>query len=415
VALTDTFVKQVKWGNVSKSGDKHADGSGMYLLVKASGKYWRMDYRHMDKRKTLALGVYPDVTLLKARKRRAEARELLADGRDPGEAKKETSTALLAASKNTFESVAREFHQVKAEGWSQGHADKWLSGMVTYLFPALGKKPIASITAPMLLVVLRLVEKRGIFETVHTLKQCAGQVFRYGIQTGRCERNQAADLQGALKPVIPRNFSAIVNPVEAGAFMRAVDGYSGHPCTRVALALSALIFQRPGNVSAMEWAWVDLDAAMIAIPSNSMKRTVHAKLNGSPHYVPLSRQSLALLREIQPLTGSGRFVFPSLRTSNSPMSNMTMNAAMRRMGYTTEEMTSHGFRAMARTLIKQELPGSDSEVIEAQLAHGKSGPLGSAYDRADYMQARREMMQRWADYLDRLRVGADVVPLRKAG
>ena len=196
--------------------------------------------------------------------------------------------------------------------------------------------------------------------------------------------------------------------------MRAVHGYSGHPCTRVALALSALIFQRPGNVSALEWAWVDLDAAMITIPSDNMKRTVHAKLNGSPHYVPLSQQSLALLREIQPLTGGGRFVFPSVRTSNRPMSNMTMNAAMRRMGYTAEEMTSHGFRAMARTLIKQELPGSDAEVIEAQLAHGKSGPLGGAYDRAEYMQHRREMMQRWADYLDRLAAGADAVQLKAA-
>lgn len=412
MALTDTFAKQAKWSG-KPAGDKHSDGRGLHLHITRAGKYWRMAYRFMGKQKTLALGVYPAVSLAQAREGAKQARVLLAQDLDPSAYKQEARAAAKAMEKNTFEEVAREFHQVKADGWSSAYARKWLSGMSTYVFPALGGKPIASVTAPMLLNVLRLVEKRGILETVHSLKQGAGQVFRYGIQTGRCERNPATDLQGALKPVIPRHFSAIVDPVEAGAFLRAVDAYSGHPCTRVALALSALIFQRPGNVSAMEWAWIDLEAAMLAIPSTDMKRTVHAKLNGAPHYVPLSRQALALLGEIQPLTGRGRFVFPSVRTGSRPMSNMTMNAAMRRMGYTSEEMTAHGFRAMARTLIAEQFHGVDEGVIEAQLAHGKSGPLGSAYDRAEYMQQRREMMQRWADYLDKLRVGADVIPLHK--
>ena len=413
MALTDTFIKQAKWTG-KPTGDKHSDGHGLYLHVKESGKYWRMAYRHLGKQKTLAIGIYPAVTLAQARKATEKARGLLAQDIDPSQAKQEAKAHAKAMERNTFEEVAREFHQTKSDGWSKRHADKWLSGMQAYLFPSLGGKAIASITAPMLLDVLRLVEKRGIIETVHTLKQSAGQVFRYGIQTGKCERNPAADLQGALKPIVTKHMSAILEPAKVGEFLRACEGYSGHPSTRVALLLSALLFQRPANIRQMQWDWVDFDQAMLTIPAEHMKRTVHGKVNGRPHLVPLCRQSLALLNEIKPLTGQGIYVFPSTRTQSRPMSDVTLNAAMRRMGFTKDEMTAHGFRAMARTLMIEKLSGISPDVIEAQLAHGKSGPLGMAYDRTEYMEQRRTMMQQWGDYLDRLRTGAAVIPFRTA-
>lgn len=413
MALTDTFVKNIKPIG-APAGEKHTDGGGMYLLVNAAGKYWRMNYRFADKRKTLALGVYPAVSLAKARQRRDKARELLADGIDPSEAKREAKAVELAQAANTFEEVAREFHQVRSTSWSPKYAERWLSGLKTYLFPSVGKRPVSTITAPMLLDVLRLVEKRGIVETAHTLRQNAGQVFRFGIQTGRCERDPAADLHGALKPVTTRHMAAVLEPAKAGELLRAIDAYTGQPATRVALALSALLFQRPGNIRQLEWSWVNLDKAVISIPAASMKRTVHGKMNGRPHLVPLAPQAVALLTEIQPLTGSGRYVFPSLRTGERPMSDNTVNASLRRMGFASDEMSAHGFRAMARTLMIERIPGISADVIEAQLAHGKSGPLGAAYDRAEFMEQRRKMMQKWADYLDKLRIGADVIPLRTA-
>ncbi len=413
MALTDTFVRQVKpTGNAT--GDKYADGGGMYLLVRLGGKYWRLDYRHAAKRKTLSLGVYPEVSLAKARRRREVARELLADGLDPAAAKREEKQAGEMAAATTFEVVAREFLKTKAEAWTPKYAEKWLRAMVKDLFPFIGAQPLASIKAPALLDALRRVEKRGAIETAHTLRQTAGQVFRYGIQTGRCERNPATDLQGALRPVTTKNMAAILEPVQVGALLRAIDAYNGQPITRVALALSALVFQRPGNIRQMEWAWIDFDRAMLTIPSKDMKRRIQQKLNGRPHFVPLAAQAVALLKDLLPLTGHGRYVFPSLRTGERPMSDNTVNAALRRMGFEKDEMSAHGFRATARTLMIERIPGISADVIEAQLAHGKSGPLGSAYDRAEFMQQRRKMMTEWADYLDQLRIGAEVIQLRMA-
>lgn len=413
MALTDTFVRQVKHTGKS-AGDKHADGGGMYLLVKAVGRYWRLDYRFAGKRKTLALGTYPEVSLAKARQRRDKARELLADGLDPSVAKRSEKLATAAAAANTFEAVARECHAVKRDGWSPRYAARWLERMEKDLFPHVGRMTLPEISAPMLLEVLRRIEKRGANETAHTLRQTAGQVFRYGIQTGRCERNPVADLHGALQPIIVKHMAAVLEPVKAGELLRAIYGYSGQPMTKAALQLSALLFQRPGNIRQMEWAWLDLDAGLLTIPAEAMKRRKHQKINGRPHFVPLAPQSVAILHELHPLTGHGRFVFPSLRTGERAMSDNTVNAALRRLGFTSDEMTAHGFRAMARTLMVERLPGIDPEVIEAQLAHGKSGPLGAAYDRAGYMDQRRKMMKEWADYLDRLRIGADVIPLRSA-
>jgi integrase len=412
MALTATFVKNAKYTG-APAGDKHRDGGGMYLLVNASGKYWRMDYRFADKRKTLALGVYPAVSLEKVRKRREAARELLADGKDPGAVKREERQATAMAAANTFELVAREFLHTKVEAWTPMYAAKWLRGMEKDLFPYIGKLPIATVTPPMLLEALRKCEKRGAIESAHTLRQTAGQVFRYGIQTGRCERNPSQDLQGALKPVTTKNMAAILEPDKVGSLLRAIDAYSGHPMTRVALALSALLFQRPGNVRQMEWVWVDFDSAMLTIPSKDMKRRIHQKINGRPHLVPLAPQAVSLLKEIMPLTGHGRYVFPSLRTGERPMSNNTINAALRRMGFEKDEMSAHGFRATARTLMIERIKGIAADVIEAQLAHGKSGPLGNAYDRAEFMEQRWKMMREWANYLDKLRAGADVIPIRR--
>lgn len=411
MALTATFVKNAK-NTGAPAGDKHRDGGGMYLLVNASGKYWRMDYRFAVKRKTLALGVYPAVSLEKARKRRDAARELLADGKDPGKVKREERQATAMAAANTFELVAREFLQTKLEAWTPMYAAKWLRGMEKDLFPYIGKLPIATVTPPMLLDALRKCEKRGAIESAHTLRQTAGQVFRYGIQTGRCERNPSQDLQGALKPVTTKNMAAILEPDKVGSLLRAIDAYSGQPMTRVALALSALLFQRPGNVRQMEWAWVDIDSAMLTIPSKDMKRRIHQKINGRPHLVPLAPQAISLLKEIVPLTGYGRYVFPSLRSGERPMSDNTINAALRRMGFEKDEMSAHGFRATARTLIIERIKGISADVIEAQLAHGKSGPLGNAYDRAEFIEQRRMMMSLWANYLDKLRIGAEVIQLK---
>jgi len=413
MALTDTFVKNVKHTG-SPAGDKHTDGAAMYLLVNAGGKYWRMNYRFAAKRKTLALGVYPAVSLAKARQRRDKARELLADGVDPSTAKKGEKQAQATAAANTFELVALEFLATKADSWTPTYAAKWLRGMTKDLFPYVGSLPLASITPPMLLEALRKCEKRGAIESAHTLRQTAGQVFRYGIQTGRCERSPATDLQGALKPVNVKHMAAILEPVKVGELLRAIDAYSGQPMTRAALALSALLFQRPGNVRQMEWAWVDFEGSMLTIPSQDMKRRKHQKINGRPHLVPLAPQAVTYLKELQPLTGSGRYVFPSLRTGERPMSDNTVNAALRRMGFNKDEMSAHGFRATARTLMIERVPGISAEVIEAQLAHGKSGPLGMAYDRAEFMEQRRKMMTEWANYLDKLRIGADVIQLRSA-
>ena len=411
--LADTFVRQVKPTGKS-AGDSYADGGGMYLLVKPSGKYWRMDYRFAEKRKTLALGVYPAVSLAKARQRRETARQQLADGIDPGVVKKAQKAARALSAEDTFEAVAREFHGVKKVGWSDSYAEKWIGRMEKDLFPPLGRMKLTDITAPMLLAYLKKVEKRGAKETAHTLRQTSGQVFRYGIQTARCTTNPVNDLAGALEPLTVKHMAAVLEPVQAGQLIRAFDGYDGQPTTKAALQLSALLFQRPGNMRQMEWAWIDLDGAMLTIPSMSMKRTKEHKLNGRPHFVPLAPQAVAILKELQPFTGHGKYVFPSLRTGERCMSENTVNAALRRLGFTGDEMTAHGFRAMARTLMVERLPDVDADVIEAQLAHGKSGPLGAAYDRAAYMIQRRKMMGEWADYLDRLRQGADVIQFKSA-
>jgi integrase len=414
MSLNDTFIKNSTKYSGRPSGDKHSDGGGLYLHVTAAGKYWRMNYRLYGKQKTLSLGVYPAVSLAQARRGRDEAKKLIAQNIDPSAAKQEAKQADKLAAANTYETVAREFHKLKAESWSESHAAKWLRMNEMYLFPQIGPMPIASIRGKAVLDALRKVEAKGILSTAQDLQQMAGQVFRYAVQTDRIEQNPIPDLKGALKPHIAKRFAAFVDPDDVGGLLRAIDAYSGQPTTRAALKLSALFFQRPGNIRAMEWAWVDLANAMLTIPPADMKRTLYQKTNGRPHLVPLADQAIEIFKELQPLTGHGRYVFPGARSLKRPMSEGTINAALRRMDFGTDDHVGHGFRAMARTMMAERLKGIDPEMVEAQLGHGKGGPLGDAYDRAEYMEQRLAIMQTWADYLDKLRIGAEVVQLKTA-
>jgi integrase len=392
-----------------------ADAGGLYLEVSPNGsKRWFAKYRFDGKEKRLALGSYPDVSLKEAREGRDSARKVREDGSDPVQMRQAEKIAKVAIGANTYEAVAREFHNVKAAGWSEGHAIKWLRMNELYLFPHLGRLPLSKIKAPSLLATLRKVEDKGILSTAQDLQQMAGQVFRYGIQTGYCERNPAGDLKGALKPHVAKHFSAVLDPVEAGGLLRAIDGYTGQTTTLAAMQLSALFFQRPGNIRAMEWAWVDLEKAMLTIPPTDMKRKKHEKMNGKSHLVPLSTQAVRILNMLKQLTGDGRYVFPGARDRSKSMSDGTINAALRRLDFGNDDHVAHGFRAMARTMIAERIPGIPADMVEAQLGHGKSGPLGSAYDRAEYLEQRRQMMQTWADYLDTLRAGAAVIPLQRA-
>lgn len=406
MALADTFVRQVKHSG-KVAGDKYADGGGMYLLVKSSGKYWRMDYRHTDKRKTLALGTYPEVSLAKARQRREKAREQLADGIDPGVAKREEKQAQADAAANTFESVARIWLGKTASKRAEVTQSRITTLLEKDIFPFIGSMPISKIKPRDVLdKAVRKVEARGSIDTAHRAKQMCGQVFRYAVAIGLAERDVTVDLRGALAAIPQSHFSAITEPMQTGELMRAIFDYAGHACTVAALKLSPLVFVRPGELRTAEWAEIDLGNAEWRIPARKMKMKVD-------HLVPLARQAVELLLSVKPLTGHGRYVFPSLRTGERPMSENTINAALRGMGYSKEMHTAHGFRAMARTIMDEVL-GERVDLIEHQLAHAVKDPNGRAYNRTAHLPARREMMQRWADYLDKLRVGADVIPLRAA-
>ncbi|ABM58507.1 tyrosine-type recombinase/integrase [Verminephrobacter eiseniae] len=379
-----------------------SDAAGLYLEVSPSGsKRWFWKYRFDGREKRLALGVYPDVPLKDARTARDDARKQHQRGVDPVLERQLERLSNRSDPEATFEVVAREFHTTKKRSWSLEYARRWLERLEKDIFPWLGKLPLKQISAPMLLQALRRVEARGARELPHSLLEACGQTFRYGIATGRCDRNSAADLRGALRPVLTKHMAAILEPKEVRELMLAIRGYDGQLTTRVALYLSALLFQRPGNIRQMEWEEVDLEASMWKIPSEKMKRKKSEKLNGRPHLVPLARQAVAVLRDLQPLTGRGRYVFPAVVSPKRPMSENTVRVALRRMGFDNDTMTPHGFRAMARTLLVEWLNIS-SDVIEVQLAHRKSGPLGSAYDRAEFMVQRQTMMQSWADYLDAL-------------
>lgn len=425
--LTHKAIEAALKGAVATGKAKRiSDGAGLYFDARPTGSgWWRLRYWIDNREGMLSLGTYPEVSLKAARERRDEARGLIASGTDPSDARKvekaqrEHRRKVQVMEKEgkpapgTFEAIAREWleviHQAKV---SAGHADRTRIRFEQDVFPWLGCIPINGIEAPALLACLRRVVQRGAIETAHRIKDSCGQVFRYGIACGHCERNPAADLTDALPPVPTRHHAAIVDPQRAGALLRELVDYKGHPVTRAALVLSALLFLRPGELRQLEWAWLDMDEGMLTIPASLMKRSKIEKANGAPHLVPLAPQALKVLEELRPLTGHGRYLFPSLLTGERPMSENTVRGALRRMGYTNEDMTAHGFRAMARTLAAERLDIAPA-VIEAQLAHAVPDALGRAYNRTQFVQQRRELMAKWADYLDRLREGAQVIPIRQ--
>ena len=424
--LTDKAIKAaLKTAAEAGKGRRISDGGGLYLEVRPTGAgWWRLRYWLDSREGMLSLGTYPETGLRDARARRDEARKLIAAGGDPSEARKaekverktqRDAQALAEAgmpSIGTFEHVGREWlahvHEVKV---SAGHAERTRIRLEQDAFPWLGRRPISEIEAPELLACLRRVEARGAIETAHRIKDACGQVFRYGIAAGHCKRNPAADLRDALRPVEIRHLAAIVDPAKAGALLRDMVAYEGHPVTRAALALSALLLLRPGELRHMEWTWIDIVAATLTVPGEVMKRSKADKANGPPHVVPLAQQALTILADLRPLTGHGRYVFPSLLTGERCMSENTVRGALRRMGYGNDDMTAHGFRATARTMIAERL-GIAPEVIEAQLAHTVADALGRAYNRTQYLDQRRDMMTKWADYLDTLRDGAQVLPFK---
>ena len=378
---------------------KLADEKGMYLEVAPSGgKWWRLKYRFEGKEKRISLGTYPDVGLKEAREKREEARKLLAAGIDPGESRKAQKAAGTGDGLNSFEVVAREWFSRQRATWVDSHADKILSRMERDLFPWLGKRPIASISAPELLTTLRRIEERGAVETAHRALQNCGQIFRYAIVTGRAERDPTPALRGALQPVKETHYPAVTDPKKIGDLLRAMDDYEGTFVTKCALRLAPLVFVRPGELRKAEWSEISLDAAQWNIPAARMKMR-------EPHLVPLSTQAVAILRELYALTGRGRYVFPGVRSNDRPMSDNTILGALRRMGFGKEEMTGHGFRAMSRTVLDEVLHVRP-DYIEHQLAHSVRDPNGRAYNRTAHLAERTKMMQMWADYLDGLKGGA---------
>jgi integrase len=397
--LTNTAIRNAKPGDKTI---KLYDERGLYLEVSPNGgKWWRLKYRYNGKEKRLSLGVYPDVTLKMARDRRDESRKLLADGIDPSANRK--AKKLANGGGNSFEIVAREWFIKYSTNWTADHGGRIIRRLERDVFPWIGDKPIAKITAPELLSVIQRIEKRGALETAHRALGNCGQVFRYAIATGRAERDPSGDLRDALPPAKGEHFAAITEPKQVAEILRAIDGYEGSLTVRCALRLAPLVFVRPGELRKAQWADIDFD--------NAEWRYMVTKTD-TQHIVPLSRQAVEILKEIQPLTGYGSYVFPSARGNGRPMSDNAILAAMRRMGIGKEEMSGHGFRAMARTILDEVL-GIRPDFIEHQLAHAVRDPNGRAYNRTAHLPERIKMMQSWADYLDKLKAGVDVIPLRR--
>ena len=406
--LTDTAIRAAK---ARAKPRKLFDGGGLYLEVSpAGGKWWRWKYRYGGKEKRLSLGVYPDVSLKSARGRREAVRQQLAAGIDPGQARKAHKVALAGA--KSFEAIAREWHAKFSPGWVARHSDRILRRFENDLFPWLGKRPVADITAPELLLVLRRIEGRGAVDSAHRAMRNCGQVFRYAVATGRAERDPTGDIRGALPPPKEGHRASIIEPKGIGELLRAIDGYEGFFVTKSALRLAPLVFVRPSELRKAQWPEIEFNRADWRIPAERMKMR-------EPHIVPLSRQAVDILRELEPLTNRARplkpnapcFVFPSARSRDRPMSENAVVAALRRMGYTKDEMTGHGFRSMASTQLHEH--GWNHQVIERQLAHVERNAVSAAYNFAEHLPERRKMMQAWADYLDALKGGADVVPLFK--
>jgi len=392
---------------------KISDGDGLSLVVQPNGKkLWWFRYRFASKEKTLSLGIYPVVGLRDARERTFEARKLLSNGVDPQEIKKDAKNAAIAATigiGETVEVLGREWFEKFGKQWVDSHASKIIRRMERDLFPFLGNNEIKSVTPAALLAVLRRVEARGALDTAHRLHQNCGQIWRYAIATGRAERDITSDLRGALPPAKETHLGSITEPLEIGKLLRNIDEYKGSEVVRLALKLAPLVFVRPGELRHAEWAEFDFKKAEWTIPAGKMK----AK---RPHVVPLSSQALALIEELKLITGEGKYLFPSPSSKTRCLSDNGILSAIRRMGYSSAEMTGHGFRAMASTNLEQL--GYDVRVIELQLAHADQDQVRAAYKRDTsrlQLDVRAKMMQHWADYLDGLRTGAVVVPFKKLG
>ncbi len=401
--LTDTKIRTAKPADKPK---RLFDGGGLYLEVSPKGgKWWRLKYRFGGKEKRLSLGVYPEVTLKDARQRREAARKLLANQVDPSEHRKAEKAAARESGANSFEVIAREWFKKRGTNWVPSHADRIIRRLERDIFPWIGGSPIAEVTAPKLLDVVRRIEQRGALETAHRTLQNCGQVFRYAVATGRAERDPSGDLRGALPPVKGEHFAAVTEPEKLAGILRALDSYEGTLVVRCALRLAPLVFVRPGELRHAQWADIDLEMA-------EWRYTVTK--TDTKHIVPLSKQSVAILAELKPVTSRGRYVFPSARNpkGDRPMSDNAVLAALRRMGIGKEEMSVHGFRAAARTILDEVL-GFPPHLIEHQLAHAVRDPLGRAYNRTAHLPERRKMMQDWADYLDKLKAGAEILPLNR--
>ena len=397
VPLTDVAIRTAK---PREKPYKLYDGRGLLLLINPNGsRWWRFRYRIAGREKALSLGVYPDVGLKKARSRLEEVRTLVADGVDPAKVRKQAKQQLA----HSVEGVAREWFATKTQ-WAESHAKKVLSRLETWVYPALGSRPITSITATDVLEVLRRIEKRGTVETAHRILGYCSAICRYAVATQRADRDVTVDLRGALQTPATNHFAAILEPAALGGLLRAIREYRGTYPVQCALILTPHLIVRPGELRRMEWAEIDVDQRIWTIPSTKMK-------GKRSHLVPLSDQSLAILDELRPLTANGQFVFPSLSNKSRPMSENTVNSALRRLGYSKEEVCAHGFRASARTLMDEVLH-ERIDVIEHQLGHQVRDALGTAYNRTTFLDERRAMMTRWSNYLDSLAAGADIIPLR---
>lgn len=402
-----------------RPGDRRSrlsDGDGLFLqlFVEGGSHGWRLDYRLDRRRRVMSLGTYPDTSLLLARRKAVEARELIAQGIDPMARRKAVRQQKVEArveqdrvqqglpALGSFEAIAREWFEVKRSGWAPGYASKIIARLEADVFPWLGALPMAEIKPPQLLEMARRVEARGVIETAHRALENCSQVFAYAIATGRLERNPATSLKAALKQPEPKNFAAITDPARLADLLRACDRYAATPVVRAALKVAPMVLLRPGELRFAEWAEIDLDQALWTVPAARMKRELRGKLLGAPHLVPLPRQAVEALRELQTLTGRGKMVFRGERHHERAMSENTINAALRAMGLAADEVTGHGFRATARTMLHERL-GFDPDIIEAQLAHSVRDSLGRAYNRTEFIVQRREMLQAWADYLDQLR------------
>jgi integrase len=415
--VTPLSPMQVDKAKPKEKETKLFDGGGLFLLISrqkigADGKplpvskLWRFKYRFNGKEKLLSIGAYPAISIAEARQRREDAKTLLAKGTDPGENKKAQKAAQGEQDANTFEVVAREWHARYSHTWVPSHAQHKLERLEKNVFPWIGKRPIAEIKAPEVLSVLRRLEERNILDTAHRVRFECGAIFRYAVATGRADRDPVADLKGALPPVKNGHHAAPTDPKQVAPLLRAIDGFEGSYVVKCALQLAPILFSRPGELRAAEWAEIDLETAEWNIPASRMKMKI-------AHLVPLPSQAVKILKELKPVTGHSKYVFPGHRSPLRCMSDNALNAALRRLGFEKSEITTHGFRAMARTILDEVLQVRP-DFIEHQLAHTVKDPNGRAYNRTAHLSERKKMMQLWADYLDGLKAGAKIIPILRA-